>query len=392
MNRSYNFQVDNGLFVAEYYLQKDYRDISVDNLRDSIELFAKQMKACNDLTVLNAQKKETKISVMSHNNSALTQGAFKDNREAKIAEQLEICLESIANHKTCMVCGERSVNVEAKINGAMMYGIPSLSNFINKGNNLKHVDVCGKCLFLSYLSFLNTQKISYPFLYNSDSDEFMRDITEQIQDNLASKVILDLRKADSSKYFIETILDIDQKRDAYGADYIDLIYFANGQSNYYEIESLDKRKLLFLAKLKHEQLINEFGSLGLFGLYASEKLRIGHLVISDKKDIYLLRSGKQLYKRLEEELMTEKEIKMIEHVAERLLEQASLETLLKELKLCSKPYEFESFIDRYSEEETLYRSNTEYLELTNVYKYKNFLIANLRLINQDKEKSEDEGK
>lgn len=385
MNRSYNFQVDNGLFIAEYYLEKDYKDITIEDLRDNVELLAGKMKACNDLTVLNSQKKKTHLSTSSHNNSALTQTSkkFKSSREQKIKEQLSKCLDLIADHKTCMICGERLVSVAEEINSSMMYGIASSTSFINKSSNLKHVDVCGKCLFLSYLSFLNTQKISYPFLYNSDSDEFMRDTTEQIQDSVNSSIILDLRQSNSSKHLIDTLLNVELDKGGYDANYIDLVYYKNAQNNYYEVKSIDKHKLTFLMSLKHEGLIGEFVEMGVFNSYAAGEITPGYLVQSDKDQVYILKCSKELYKMLEGEMMTKTEIEMVEYAAEKLLEQESLEKVLKDIRQCGTPSDFEMFMDRYSEGDVLlYRSNVEYLELRNMYKYKNFLIANLRLLDQ----------
>ena len=43
MNRSYMPMIDNGLFVLEYYLDKPYNQITINDLFDSINYFAEKI-------------------------------------------------------------------------------------------------------------------------------------------------------------------------------------------------------------------------------------------------------------------------------------------------------------------------------------------------------------
>lgn len=371
MNRTYNFQVDNGLFVAENYIGKDYKDININDLEDNIERFAKKMCKYGELGTLKST---------SHNNSALTQPAFKNNRVEKVSEQLKELIDNISNHKTCMICGENKVNVEYEVNSAFMAMIPSLNKFSNKANNLHTIDVCPVCLFLSYISFLNTQKISFPFLYLSDSDNFMREITDEIQKDVSRDILTDRKIKDSDNYFLEIMQRISRVKRRYGdMTYIDLIYFANAQNNYYNIQNINRQKLSFINSLKKNILIKEFCELNLFQSYIRDRISIKNLISNDNKQIYKLICSGELYKLLESEIMTNKDIEIVEYATEKLLENNSVDDLLKELKICNMKNDFEKFIINHSKEKLLYRTLLEYKDLTNIYKYKNLLIANLLL-------------
>lgn len=371
LDRTYNFQVDNGLFVAEHILKKDYKDITLEDLKNGVDKIAKQMFDYNKLGTLASQ---------SHHNSALTQKAFKENRLEKIGAQLYELLDNVSNHKNCAICGEKRVNVEMLINSPYMALIPSFNKFANRSNNLHTIDICTICLFLSYISFLNTQKISFAFLYISDSDEFMRDRTKEIQLNVSKDIFLEMQIDKSDIHFLDVMKNIADDLDLYeDLTYIDLIYYANSKSNRYKIQTIDKKQLLFLMKLKNEGLLHEFATLKLFKAYFDGKLTLDRIIKSDKKGVFKINASTELYRRLEGYLMTNKDVQMIEYTTEVLLESNSIEGILKELKMCSTHNDFEKFILKHSEEKALYKTLNEFNELKNIYKYKNMLIANLIL-------------
>lgn len=373
LDRTYNFQIDNGLFVVEHLLKKDYKEIELDNLKDSVDMISEKMLGYTKLGTLASQ---------SHHNSALNQPAFKENRLEKIKEQLNELLDNIGKDKTCMQCGQKRVNLDMEVKSSYMALIPSMSTFANTSNNLQCIDICPVCLFLAYVSFLNTQKISFAFVYMSDSDEFMRDKTKEIQLSVSKDIFLEMKRDKSDNHFLEVMSNIAEDLDIYDdMNYIDLIYYANAQNNHYETQTLERSKLLFLMKLKNQGLIYEFASLKLFRSYFDDALTLNYIVKSDKKDIFKLTATKELYKKLEEEIMTNKEIEMIDYATSVLLEHNSAESLFKELKMCNTISDFEKFILKHSFKEKLFRSLLEFDELKNIYKYKNMLIANL-IINQ----------
>ena len=172
-----------------------------------------------------------------------------------------LLLDSIGEDRTCIICGEKRVNTRAELPySSLIYGTPSPSNFMNRGNNLRTVDICPVCLFLSLVGFLNTQKISYPFLYISDSDEFMRDITEDIQQKIGRSIMLDIKSKDMAQHLIPTLTELmDMKESEYeGLNYINLIQYANAKKNQYKESVISKKNLNFIREVKYEGLINEF--------------------------------------------------------------------------------------------------------------------------------------
>ncbi len=380
MNRTYNAQVDNGLFVLAYYLNKSYKDLTMDDLKSSVDLFADKMYSSVSEDGKPAKTNWYSLSTQSHNNSFLNQ--YTRTRD-KIYNQLKDLIDGIGQDKVCMCCGERLVNIKYENDAinAFLAGAPSTKNFFNKSNNLQTIDICNKCLYLSYISFLNTQKLGYAFLYLSDSDEFMEYITEELQLNWKTLDIT-LKQSDMDRHFIETMSEFISYEDIFDdMTYIDLIYFQNGKTNYYEEDTVPKEKIRFLLRLKKRGLINEFYNLKLFKPYLKDKFLMYYLVDRNKLE---MKCGEKLYRELEEHSMTKKEIELIKYTTEKLLERDSAENILKDLKLCNKKSEFERFIKDRSKDVLVYDSLEDFIELTEgFYKYKSVLEANL-LIKKNK--------
>lgn len=336
MERTYNFQVDNGMFVAEYYLDKEYEDIKEEDLRDSINSLTEKLDDYNMLSTLSST---------SHNNSALTQGK-KELRKDRIKAQLVLLLDSVGSDKNCMICNKKQVNTDVELPySSLIYGLASPDAFMNRGNNLRSVDVCPICMFYSMLSFLNTQKISYPFVYLSDSDEFMRDITARNQEQIAENIMLDIKQKDMDQNFIPIISElIGAKEDGVYDDlnYISLIQYANGQSNYYKDTVIEKDTIDFLLRIKDRGLIVEFYDLGLFYYIMRDYDLLRRLARIDK-DISI-----ELYDIIKEEVMTKDEIKLIEELSSKLSEEYGAGEVLKDLKTVKDQRSFRQLLIKYT--------------------------------------------
>ena len=387
LNRTYNFQVDNGLFVAEYYLNRSansgitYKDITEEDLKKNVDVFSGAMW---DLVSEGNKPSSTayyKLATQSHNNSFLTQPS---RTREKLNNQLNELLDNVGNDKNCIICGEKKVNVEFlpdNIN-VFMYGIPSKKQFFNRANNLQTIDVCPICLFLSYISFLNTQKVSYPFLYLSNSDEFMRNTTEQIQIQLyKDQMFTVIRELGSN--FTDVLVNIESSKDGIpDIDYIDLIFFQNARTNHFSKFTITLDKLLALLKFKKYGLYEEFVGFNLFNAFLQDKFLINYLInISDSK----LKCTAELFIKIKEVIIMDKQIELVERLTEDLLEKNEAEVILKELKSCNSKIKFEDFILEHSKERPLYDSLNEFKELTEkFFQYKTLLYANI-LLNKEQE-------
>lgn len=335
MNRTFNFQVDNGIFVAEYYINKEYEGINMEDLKDNIDMFSEKLYNYNKMSTL---------SYSSHLNTSLTQGR-SDEREERIKKQLGFLLDNIGEDKNCMICGKKRVNTNIELPySSFMYGLASHNNFMNRGNNLKTIDVCSVCLFYSLLGFLNTQKISYPFVYLSDSDEFMRDITEKIQEDVAENIMLDIKQSEMGQSFIPVMAELmDAKEDGVyeGLNYISLIQYSNGKTNYYKEVDISRKTLNFLLKLKDKGLIIEFYKLKLFyGIMNGHNLLRR---VCNVKDVSI-----ELYDMIKEEAMTKDEIKLIENLSIKLKENYGADSVLKELKQVKDQGGFRELLIKYT--------------------------------------------
>lgn len=388
LNRTYNFQVDNGLFVAEYYLNHfanldvTYKDITEENLKKNVDIFSGIMW---DLVSEGNRPSSTayyKLATQSHNNSFLTQPS---RTKEKLNNQLNELLDNVGNDKNCIICGEKRVNVEFlpdNIN-VFMYGIPSKKQFFNRANNLQTIDVCPICLFLSYISFLNTQKVSYPFLCLSNSDEFMRNITEQIQNKLAKDQMMFTVIRELGSNFTDVLVNIESsKYEISNIDYIDLIFFQNARTNYFSKFTITLDKLLALLEFKKCGLYKEFVGFNLFNAFLQDRFLINYLIdISDLK----LKCTAELFIKIKEVIIMDKQIELVERLTEDLLEKNEAEVILKELKSCNSKIKFEDFILEHSKESPLYDSLNEFKELTErFFRYRTLLIANI-LLNKKQE-------
>jgi len=378
MNRTYNFQVDNGIFVAEYYLKKKYEDITVGDLKENVEIFADKMFSYNQLGTLSST---------THHNTVLTQN--KKNKKM-VSQQLNTLLDNIGSDKTCFICGEKRVNLEDvellyKKNkdigqlpySSLLFGLASHNSFMNRSNNMQTIDVCPVCLFLSYISFLNTRKISYPFLYNSDSDDFMRDTTKDIQVELSKGVLLDLKMEDMNKQFIQEMSNIMMKEDLYDdLQYINLISFSNGKSNMVEDVTIDRDKLIMLMKLKNKGLMPEFYKRKMFKLLLSDRNLITYLANGIKYGVCSI----EMYKFLRGYFMTSKEIELVEQVTNNLIKNNDINKVKSDISLVKGKMDFKNFLIKYTKNGNIVDSLLDMdIMIKNNYDFKDYITLNLNL-------------
>lgn len=370
MNRTYMPMIDNGLFVAEYYLEMPYYDITIDVLYENVDLFSQKMSDC-----IETSEFYRKIVYSTHMNSSLTQSARNKSKFLLIRDQLKDLLDNVGKDKACLYCGEEQVNINYKIDRKFMYGLIS-QTFYNSANNLQTVDVCTVCAYLSMLSILNIQKIGMPTLYISDSDNFMRAITKQIQNLTIDE--LDIDSNQKTTELVNKSFIIDEI-----PGYITQFCFQNAGQIVNDVErTFSSKDIKLLRKLKDNNLLDEFMEHGLHN-----NLALDRELITD-----ITYCSPDLIKLLEEYDLKEKERKIVDYATKTLLEMEDAEKLLKELKLCNTKQKFNNFLLQYSEKKALVEDIKDYDILTgyNWYKYRDYINMNILIYKEREVKSNDQ--
>ncbi len=360
LDRTYNFQVDNGLFVAEHYTKMNYKDITLEDLQKHNDDFSDRIKMYHT---------SSKLGSMTLHNSYLTQ------RNKDIKTQMLELLNNVGNDKACCVCGKKRVNVDMDFAySSLMFGTPSPDKFINRSDNLKMIDVCPICLYLSILSFINTQKMGYAILFNTDSDEMMRDITADVQNRINKNIMLEIEGRATERKFLETVTELKSDKEIYNdLGYVELIRFSNNPQSPTKIEMfITDNQIILLNKIKYAGLIDEFFSKNLF-----RSMTRGYNLIrglSRYEDVSV-----ELYDILKEDYMTKKEIELVEKITDKLIEFDGIKAL-SDLRLVVNKSDFRKFLIDYSSKVDLIsdlREATEIIE--RYYDYKDYLILNLQI-------------
>lgn len=375
MNRTYMPMIDNGLFVAEYYLGKPYTEITIDDLFNNTELFASKIADLIETTEFYR-----KIVYSTHMNSSFTQTSKKKSKDTMIAEQFKFLLESVGHDKNCIYCGKEQVNLELNIDRKFMYGLIS-QTFYNSANNLQTVDICPICAYLSMISILNIQKIGMPTLYISDSDDLMRSITKNAQELITDKHNLDDKINIDSKLKASRLVELCLDNSNITIGYVTQFCFQNAGQMVNDIErTLYRKDIGFLNKLKTEELLDEFMSLGFHNRLALNlPIRISDISISPR-----------LFKILEDFELKEEEKNIVEYATKALLEIEDVERILKELKLCSSKARFNNFILNYSEKRALVQDVKHYDVLTGYawIKFRDYINVNVLIHKNNFEREE----
>lgn len=367
MDRAYNPMIDNGLFVAEYYLDVPYSDITIDLLVNNIELFSSKIAE-----VIDSNEFYRKIAYSTHINSSLTQVPRKNSREFIIYKQFKEVLDNIGDDKNCFCCGKKQVNIDFKIDRKFLYGLVS-QTFYNSSNNLQTVDLCPLCAFLSMLSLLNIQKIGMPTLYISDSDEAMRYVTKTIQGILKKGEDIETLLDKDSNLKTKELIDLSLS-DFNNIGYLTQFCFQNSGQIINDIErTLYKKDIELLLLLDKKGLLDEFMGFGFHNRLVFDKPLI-------TKVIYC---SPGLYEVLEGFEMNEEERKIVEYATKVLIEIETIEKILKDLKLCNSKVKFNNLILEYSDIKVLVKNIKDYDVLigSNWYKFRDYISMNL-LINK----------
>lgn len=378
MNRTYDVFVDNGLFVLAYYLNKDIKDITDEDIFDNIDMMCEKIiEFTGSRTQYRQEQGCEKYSGVKEQfmlNSALV------NNKTTIPYADDLKKQTENNGKECCAkCGEYKASNK---NNFTRKDIPnSVANtFYNFSNNLQMVNMCNTCFLLTVYSILNVRINNLAYLYNSDDDEFMYDYTYERQEENKRDILLNAKKEKSidNLVMIEELLGNSKLYKGY----IQIYKFKSGEKQALELIDIRTNNVKLLSNITKSGLLNEFKQCGLTYDLITDKIRNTYLnkIVKDDKLI----CSKELFDMLNKEVnnLNENIINVIKNICEKLEDTIKVR---KKLKLISTFKDYERYLvelaEEYSEnhDDNLYTVE-EYLLLDNKLKYnqiKNLLIVSL---------------
>lgn len=343
MERTYNTFVDNGLFVLAYYLEKNIDEVTIEDILNSVDLMEKEIK--NTLSC----EKYSSMAFSSFQNSQYTQA------KKKVKEQFQLILSNLGDEEYCSVCGKKHIksHEDLKYKKALSRCLsPTLSTntFFNYSNNLKQLNICPICIYLSMLSFLNTRPlIGLCLLMNSDDDEFMYYITKKINEEREGNIRLNAKKDKANKeinvYKLkkEFIKDIIFNENTYDGYIEATIYLNTAQNESMQQELLTKRDMEFLRMLNKKSLLSQFDEKGLFFYILNGHLRNDYLSCVFNKDG--LKVSMELFQLIEEEYnkVGKNIIELIKRICKKVFESTETKEIA-DLKMIQTQSDFEELL------------------------------------------------
>ncbi|MGM8205122.1 hypothetical protein ACSXEQ_07115 [Clostridium perfringens] len=343
MERTYNTFVDNGLFVLAYYLEKNIDEVTIEDILNSVDLMEKEIK--NTLSC----EKYSSMAFSSFQNSQYTQA------KKKVKEQFQLILNNLGDEEYCSVCGKKHIksHEDLKYKKALSRCLsPTLSTntFFNYSNNLKQLNICPICIYLSMLSFLNTRPlIGLCLLMNSDDDEFMYYITKKIDEERKKNIISNAKKDKANKeinvYKLkkEFIKDIIFNENIYDGYIEATIYLNTAQNESMQQELLTKRDMEFLRMLNKKSLLSQFDEKGLFFYILNGHLRNDYLSCVFNKDG--LKVSMELFQLIEEEYnkVGKNIIELIKRICKKVFESTETKEIA-DLKMIQTQSDFEELL------------------------------------------------
>lgn len=364
MERTYNVFIDNGLYVLGNELDKEIEDITLEDIKNSTDIFAKRFEE-----YANCEYYKKNVS-MGFQNSAYTQGLKKDKetkkesetRCEKVLNQYNLILNNIGNDEYCNICGKKHIKLNADINYTKSFTrcwMPHIhaNTFINYINNLQMVNICPVCLYLSMISIFNFEKAGDRIiLYNSDDHEFMNDYTYdkqiQVKNNIAICAKESKEKINSIKSITETIKKVVDEGNKYDG-YIEAISFINSAQNEGYEESLISRKdLKFIKNLTNKALRDEFEGLGFFKDLITRRLQNDYMgcILRNLRNNYVENISINLFNEIEEEYskLKKEKLDLIKKVCKKVYETNDIDEI-KELKGVDSFNKFEELLIGWNE-------------------------------------------
>lgn len=349
MERTYNIFVDNGLFVLANYLDKDIEDITELDIMNSVEYFSDRF-----IKMYNTEKYRT-TAFSSFQNSAYTQKPTKES----VKNQFEKLIENINKESigSCTICGNNSVPKyeDSLISSLTKSLFPRLcsNTFFNFSNNLKQINICPTCFYLSMLSFFNIKSLlNQCILFESDDNEYMYDYTYEHKLEVDNDILINATKYKKNSKEVKSVkgeisnllIDKINKNKIYDG-YIDIVKFYNSsQGESFERNLISNKDLKMLKELQSKSLLSEFRELNLMYKMLNGSLQKNYLnCVFDFKQNKIITS-KDLTNIIEErynKLRGEK-LEVIKRIAKKINKKDT--DIIKNLKGIDKLGQFEKIL------------------------------------------------
>lgn len=378
MERIYDIFADNGLFILSYYLEKDIKDITYDDIENSVKFMSQKVEEYLDC------EKYSNLKNMVLFNSAVSNPSLKNTA-------LETVLKEFLNQKGndyCMICGKNHGNLKMDLKGRSYLPNMSAATYFNFSNNLHNINVCPYCLVLTTYSVMNCRVNNDVYLYNSYDDEFMQEYTIKMQEENQQDILLKAKKSKENKYRLETLLEMLDYNITFDSQ-VEIHRFNNGKTeDISDSEKIYSKNIKLMRTMRNKSLLNEFRSLGLTWMIIDNKIESTYFNYVYDFEENKLKCSKELYDFLN------KEVNMLENNIVELIDRITKD--IADAKLDTKKIRnnmrtvknIKSFDDELMQIEEMYYEKTgnklfdkeEYNQLTNIRKYntiKNMIIIDL---------------
>ena len=106
MERTYDVFADNGLYILAYYLKKDVKDITFEDIENSVGFMSEKVESFLDC------EKYSNLKTMFLFNSTVSNPSLKNVK-------LETALNEFLSQKGedyCMICGQNHANINMDLN------------------------------------------------------------------------------------------------------------------------------------------------------------------------------------------------------------------------------------------------------------------------------------
>lgn len=378
MDRIYDVFADNGLFILSYYLEKDVKDITIEDIENSVDLMGDKVEEFLDC------QKYSNLKTMFLFNSTVSNPSLKN---VKLKTALKEFLAQ-KGEDYCMICGQNHANVNMSLKGRSYLPNRPGATYFNFSNNLHNINVCPYCMVLTTYSVMNCRVNNHVYLYNSSDDEFMEDFTYRRQEENQQDILAKASKPKKTESRLDLLLEMLDYNIAFDSQ-VEIYRFNNGKEE--DIPGEEKiyaKNIKLMRKMRNKSLLGEFRSLNLTWMIVENKLNSSYLSYIYDFEKEELKCSKDLYDFLNKEInmLDDKTIKLVNRITENIVDaKLDIKKIRNNFRGVNSIKSYDNvlmeILEMYYEctENKLF-DEYEYNELTDIRKYnkiKNMIIIGL---------------